>query len=56
MPKQSLITVFEHQVLKTDKGEKEMRITVDQLKALQSYYKNGVPYFSLIHDGIQFNE
>ena len=48
------ITVFEHQVLKTDSGRN--RITIEQLKALQSYYGNGVPYFNLIHNGVQFNE
>ena len=54
MPNQSTITVFEHQILRTDKGE--LRLTADQLKALQSYYGNGVPYFSLTHHGVQFNE
>ncbi len=54
MHNQSTITVFEHQILRTDKGE--MRLTADQLKALQSYYGNGVPYFSLTHHGVQFNE
>jgi 5-methylcytosine-specific restriction enzyme subunit McrC len=51
---QSTITVFEHQILRTDKGE--LRLTDVQLKALQSYYGNGVPYFSLTHHGVQFNE
>ena len=48
------ITVFEHQILKIDKGE--VRLTLPQLKSLQSYYGDGVPYFSLTHNGVQFNE
>jgi 5-methylcytosine-specific restriction enzyme subunit McrC len=52
--KQNTITVFEHQILRTDSGV--TRITKEQLKTLQSYYGNGVPYYSLIHNGVQFNE
>jgi len=52
--KNPAITVFEHQSLRTDKGDP--RLTNDQLRALQSYYGNGVSYFSLIHNGVQFNE
>jgi 5-methylcytosine-specific restriction enzyme subunit McrC len=48
------ITVFEHETLRFDKGEK--RITPDQFKALQSYYGEGVDYYSLCHNGVQFNE
>ncbi|KAF0237861.1 MAG: 5-methylcytosine restriction system component-like [Prolixibacteraceae bacterium] len=48
------ITVFEHEILRHDKGEK--RITQDQLKALQNYYGEGIPYYSLCHNGVQFNE
>jgi 5-methylcytosine-specific restriction enzyme subunit McrC len=51
---QTNITVFEHQILKIDKGE--VRLTLPQLKSLQSYYGDGVPYFSLTHNGVQFNE
>ena len=54
MIKQNTITVFEHQILRTDSGV--TRITKEQLKTLQSYYGNGVPYYSLIHNGVQFNE
>lgn len=54
MIKNNTITVFEHQILKTDSGSN--RISLDQLKALQSYYGNGVPYFTLVHNGVQFNE
>jgi 5-methylcytosine-specific restriction enzyme subunit McrC len=54
LSKQTTITVFEHQIIRTDKGE--TRLTTEQLKALNSYYGNGVPYFSLTHNGVQFNE
>lgn len=54
MPKQQTISVFEHQILRTDKGNASL--SVDQLKALQSYYGNGVPYFTLTNNGVQFNE
>lgn len=48
------ITVFEHESIRYDRGEK--RITKDQFEALERYHGNGVPYFKLIYKGIQFNE
>jgi 5-methylcytosine-specific restriction enzyme subunit McrC len=49
------ITVFEHEAIRYDKGEK--RITEDQLSALQRYAgEAGVPYYSLIYNGVCFNE
>ncbi len=48
------ITVFEHETLRHDKGEK--RITIDQLKALQNYYGEGIPFYNLCYNGVQFNE
>lgn len=51
----SHITVFEHDCLRTDRGEQ--RILPDQLTALQRFYgENGVPYFDLIHNGVKFKE
>ena len=49
------ITIFEHDNLRTDRGEK--RLTDAQLRALQLYYgEGGVPYYSLIHNGVKFCE
>ncbi len=52
---QKHITVFEHQSLRTDRGDQ--RLTPGQLEALQLFFgENGVPYYSLIHHGVRFNE
>lgn len=49
------IVVFEHEAIHTDRGKK--RLTNSQLEALQLFYgENGVPYYSLIHQGVRFNE
>jgi len=48
------ITVFEHETVRWDKGEN--RISEDQFKALQHYYGDGVPFFKLTYNGVQFNE
>src|SRR5688572_24065457 len=55
MQSRNIITVFEHESLRTDSGEK--RISYTQLEALQKFYgEKGVPYYSLIHHGVKFNE
>lgn len=48
------ITLFEHESIFLDKGEK--RITKEQFVALQKYYGDGVPFYSLKNNGVQFNE
>ena len=48
------ITVFEHESIRFDKGEK--RITEDQFKALQTYYGEGIPFYKLNNNGVCFNE
>ena len=48
------ITVFEHETIRFDKGEK--RISEEQFKTLQNYYGDGIPYYNLCYNGIHFNE
>ena len=49
------ITVYEHETLRVDRGEK--KLTDDMLLKLQTYYgEKGVPYFSLVHNGVKFCE
>lgn len=49
------LQVFEFETLRIDKGD--ARITPTILKALQTFFgETGVPYYSLIHNGVRFNE
>ena len=48
------ITVFEHETIWFGKGKKQ--ITEDQFIALQKHYGEGIPYYSLCHNGVKFNE
>lgn len=51
------ITVFEHQIIKLNQTIDGVLFTEAKLKALQSFSGDkGVPYFSLIHNGVKFNE
>lgn len=51
------ITVFEYQSIKLDEIVNGVQFTKDKLTAMQVYYgEKGVPYFSLTHYGIRFNE
>jgi 5-methylcytosine-specific restriction enzyme subunit McrC len=55
--KRKNITIFEHQAIKLNQEIDGVKFDSNNLKALQSYYgENGVPYFSLIHNGVRFNE
>lgn len=49
------MTVFEHESLRTDRGKQ--LLSKDQLESLQLFYgEKGVPYYTLIHHGVRFNE
>lgn len=51
------ITVFEHQTIKLNQVIDGVKFDEDFLKALQSFYgNNGVPFYSLTHNGVRFNE
>ncbi|MFA8434981.1 MAG: McrC family protein [Marinifilaceae bacterium] len=51
------ITVFEHQVLKLNQVIEGVKFDAKILKAMQAFYgERGVPYFSLLHNGVRFCE
>jgi len=51
------ITVFEHERIRLDQKINECTFDEQKLLALQKYYGDkGVPYYSLTHKGVQFNE
>lgn len=51
------ITVFEHQTIKLNQVIGESKFDEKSLKDMQGFYgEKGVPYFSLIHNGVRFNE
>jgi 5-methylcytosine-specific restriction enzyme subunit McrC len=52
--KLNVITVFEYESLSLKGGKNS--IIKDQLTALQTHYGNGIPFYSLIHNGVKFNE
>lgn len=52
-----LITVFEHQILRLNQIVDGEKFGDEELLAFQTYYgEKGVPYYSLIHKGVRFNE
>ena len=53
--KRKNIVLFEHEKLKVEQGENAL-FNEQKLEALQKFYgSSAVPYFSLIHKGVQFN-
>ena len=51
------ITLFEHQALKADRLYNGVLFTEKHRLALESFYgETGLPYYKLIHRGVQFNE
>jgi 5-methylcytosine-specific restriction enzyme subunit McrC len=57
MNQRKVITVFEHQAIKLNQVIDKIEFDERTLLALQKYYgEEGIPYFSLIHNGIRFNE
>jgi 5-methylcytosine-specific restriction enzyme subunit McrC len=51
------ITVYEHNAIRLNEEIDGIKFDEAALKSLQNYYgEYGVPYFSLIHNGIRFNQ
>jgi 5-methylcytosine-specific restriction enzyme subunit McrC len=53
MKRQTIIKVYEHQSLRVKVGTE---FSHSELLMLQTYYGKGCPYFSLIHNGVLFNQ
>jgi 5-methylcytosine-specific restriction enzyme subunit McrC len=55
--KKNHITIFEHQTLRINQQIDGVVFSESQLHAMQTYYgASGVPYFTLVHNGVKFNE
>lgn len=51
------ISVFEHQTIKLNQVIDGVKFDESKLKAFEGYFgEKGVPYFSLINNGVKFNE
>jgi 5-methylcytosine-specific restriction enzyme subunit McrC len=52
----NIISVFEHQPLYASNSGGKNTIGVDELIQLQTFHGNGIPYYSLINNGVRFCE
>jgi len=51
------ISVYEHQSIRVNQEFDGVKFDKNKLEALQRFYgENGVPYYSLMHNGVRFNE
>jgi 5-methylcytosine-specific restriction enzyme subunit McrC len=50
------LTLYEHQSIRVGQVVAGVEFERKHLDALESFYGTGVPYFSLIHNGVKFNE
>lgn len=50
------IIVYEHHSLKLESPNNKSGLSPDLLQQFEKFYGDGVPYFSLIRNGVQFNE
>ncbi len=57
MSSRNCITVFEHQSIKLHQKYGETVLCAKHLQTLQNHYgTKGAPYYSLIHNGVRFNQ
>ena len=56
MSTKNRLQVFEHQVLRVKDTLDGIKFTPLHLKTLHDYFGSGCPYFSLVHNGVKFNE
>lgn len=56
MSSKNHIQVYEHMALRKNQVVDGVVFTSTHLKILQDYFGSGCPYYSLIHNGVKFNE
>lgn len=50
------IRIYEHMLLRKNQVVDRVEFTPAHLRTLQDYFGIGCPYFSLVHNGVKFNE